>query len=357
MASSTTEADDRAAQHVLVALPVPLEKARAEQWEIRYGPTVGAKGTMGELLDSKTMDIVDLAYIIKRRPSPAKVAAALTLLAHQLGEPQTIKNALRYGPKVLGDNKYLEEQQYSSIFTAFIYGALGAFVVVGLSLTFLWNAAQRVFGGEYWLVTATALLIVLIGLVLPIGWYARRKWTQELANFRAYRDGREGEEWTVDAVRATLDSRWTAFRGVKLPGRKSDIDLVLIGPPGVWALEIKSYNARIRVQGSKWEYLKGAKWRSLDGNPVGQVRTNAQQLRYFLEEHGVKLHVNAAVLITTPQQVSNFGPTDEPVWLSYEIENQLNQLNNQPQSLIEAERERAIAGLTKTVDGADRRVQ
>ena len=309
---------------------------------------------MGELLDSKQMDIVNLAYIIKVGQYPSKRAAAITLLAHQLGQPQTVENAVRYGPTVLGDSKYLEEQQYDSMMRALFYGFVPVLILAFVLIDVARTAIQRITQGEPWLLTVLLALVSALIFAVPLGWFARRKWKQELDRYRNYRDGREGEEWVTDTVRAALDNRWTVFRGVRLPGRQDDVDLVLVGPSGVWAFETKAYKVSVRVRDKKWEYLRGSTWHSLDGDPVAQVRRNAVQLRSYLEQYGVRAYVNAAVVLTEPQQVSNIGPTDEPIWLHFDVENQLMRLNSSPSNFADEVKERAIAALSKVVDLSDK---
>jgi hypothetical protein len=309
---------------------------------------------MGELLDTHRMDIVDLAYVIRSGQYPSKKAAAITLLAHQLGRPQTLERAMQYGPRVLGDSKYLEEQQYDSMLWAFVYGFVPPFVAVTILLSIAQAATWRYLDGKPWLLTDTITVLLAVLFTVIASWYARKRWNQEIEKFRSHRDGREGEEWATDAVRSALDNRWTVFRGLRLPGRKEDIDLVLVGPAGVWALEIKAYRPPVRVLDKKWEYLRGNSWHSLDGNPVAQVRNNAVQLRSRLEQYGIRTHVNAAVVLARPQQVSNFGPTDEPIWFHYDLENQLARLNAMQENLTDDAVKAAATALTKVVDTSNK---
>jgi hypothetical protein len=296
------------------------------------------------------MDIVDLAYIIRSGQYPSKKAAAIALLAHQLGQPQTLESARRFGPKVIGDNKYLEEQQYDSMMRALFYGFVPMLILAFVALDIAHTAIQKIVQGEPWLLTILLALVSALILAIPLGWFARSKWKQELDRYRNYRDGREGEEWVTETVRATLDNRWTVFRGVRLPGHREDIDLVLAGPAGVWALEVKAFKTSVRVREKKWEYLRGSKWHSLDNDPVAQARKNAVHLRFYLEQYGIRAYVNAAVVLTEPQQQSNFGPTEEPVWLHFEVENQLTRLNDLPPTQADQVKEKVVAAVSKVVD-------
>jgi hypothetical protein len=335
---------------IVINPPVPMEIARQEKWTVYRGPNAGAQGTMGELLDTNRMDIVDLAYVIRGGQYPSKKAAAITLLAHELGQPQTVQSAMRYGPTVLGDNNYLEEQQYDSMLRAFVFGFVPPFVAATILLVLAQSAGRRYLQGEPWLLTDTISVLSTLIFTMATLWYARRKWNQNIELFRSFRDGREGEEWVTDTVRAALDNRWTVFRGVRLPGRKADIDLVLVGPAGVWALETKAYKAPVRVHDNKWEYFRGSTWHALDGDPVAQVRKNAVQLRSYLEQYGIRTYVNAVVVLTKPQEVSNFGPTGEPIWLHFDVENQLARVNKLPATLTDEAKEKAIAALSKVLD-------
>jgi hypothetical protein len=236
-----------------------------------------------------------------------------------------------------------------------LYGFIGLVGAAIIVLSIGWTAVERITEGQQWTLTIALALFSALLLVLPLSWYVRRKWNQELANFRTHRAGREGEEWVTDTVRATLDNRWTVFRSSILPGRRDDIDLVLVGPAGVWALEIKAYNTPVRVHNAKWEYMRGNTWHTVDSDPITQARKNAQRLRYYLEEHGIRTHVNAAVVLAEPQQISNFGPTGEPVWLQYDIENQLTRLNTMSAILPDSEVAKVSAAVTKVVDSESQR--
>ncbi len=100
-----------------------------------------------------------------------------------------------------------------------------------------------------------------------------------------YRQGLDGEEATAKALQQHLDNRWTFFRNIVLPGNRSDIDGVLVGPAGVFVLEIKSYSGRFRNRGDQWwwrRYQPG--WQRLSGNPLRQARGNAARLGEYLHK-------------------------------------------------------------------------
>src|SRR5207244_2989712 len=124
-----------------------------------------------------------------------------------------------------------------------------------------------------------------------------------------------------------------------------DIDVVLVGPPGVWVLEVKTYRSAIRVHDRTWERLAGSAWKPLDTDPVRQVRGNARDLRHFLERkpYDVTLHVNAVVVLAHPQRRENIGPADEPIWNYNEVRQNLAALNELDTLLSVKEREAIVA--------------
>ena len=77
--------------------------------------------------------------------------------------------------------------------------------------------------------------------------------------------GIQGEKMVVEAL-APLDNSYVLINDVLLPERKGNIDHILVGPNGVFAIETKSY---------KWHYLNRF--------PIRQAICSAVSLRYFLK--------------------------------------------------------------------------
>lgn len=100
----------------------------------------------------------------------------------------------------------------------------------------------------------------------------------------AYARGRAAEDRLAALLSKHLDSAWTLFRNVVLPGRPDDIDAVLLGPRGLYALEVKAYSGLYRNVGERWEYRHGRFWREADENPTAQALGNAARLRDYLRE-------------------------------------------------------------------------
>jgi hypothetical protein len=103
-----------------------------------------------------------------------------------------------------------------------------------------------------------------------------------------------------------LSDDWTLFRGYKNAG--GEIDHLLIGPGGVWAIEVKSSPYHIHVNGDKWTYDKYDKYDNYVGESGKltdrggrswgqQVTVPAAKLEDFLATQGLDVSVNGAVVV------------------------------------------------------------
>jgi hypothetical protein len=112
-----------------------------------------------------------------------------------------------------------------------------------------------------------------------------------------YQQGQDGEDMVVEQARQALDGKWTLFRNIVLPGRKApDLDIVIVGEPGVWLLEVKTLKGEYRNVGETWEYRAGRRWKSAAGNPSRQATNSAVALRDILRAEGVSTYVPAAIV-------------------------------------------------------------
>jgi len=100
---------------------------------------------------------------------------------------------------------------------------------------------------------------------------------------RNWHKGILGEKMVVEAL-TPLDNSYVLINDVVLPQRKGNIDHIIVGPNGVFAIETKSY---------KWHYLNRF--------PIRQTIRNAVSLRYFLKEHvQLDVFVHALLVSTSP---------------------------------------------------------
>ena len=74
--------------------------------------------------------------------------------------------------------------------------------------------------------------------------------------------GSAGELLIADRLGRALDDEWTLLRGYR--NRGGEIDHLLLGPRGLFAIEVKNQNARVNCHGDQWWSTKYDKY----GNPV-----------------------------------------------------------------------------------------
>ncbi|MBI5876096.1 MAG: NERD domain-containing protein [Chloroflexi bacterium] len=309
---------------VSIDLTMSEAEARATLWQGR-----GPREPMGRMLDSKQLDSNDLAWAIGHAYNPQVRAAARTLLALWIGKPATEKETERFGPEVIIGSHYLEEQETDNLTQFAFYAGFGYGVVAiggcafGLPLIALFIIS--VISGQPNAVLALELVAVLVvfgGVALEL----YRRMRRNALAFRSFRAGRKGEEAALEILRAALDNRWTIFRSLHVPGHQSDCDLILVGPSGVWLLEVKAYRGTLRVDGRRWERQTKRGWRTLEENPSDQVARNATRLNDFLQRQGIKRWIDTAIVLAEPQPISNLEGSEIPIWLLPQLENKVAKL-------------------------------
>ncbi|GAA5179215.1 hypothetical protein GCM10023322_08530 [Rugosimonospora acidiphila] len=94
-----------------------------------------------------------------------------------------------------------------------------------------------------------------------------------------------------------LPDAWVMLRGYR--NRRGEADHVLVGPQGVWVIEVKLRRVRLHVNGDEWRYEKLDRW----GNPVESGwatdrsgRSWARQASDVAEDLAAWLHRNHHVL-------------------------------------------------------------
>jgi hypothetical protein len=290
-----------------------VEQARAVRWPFRPFKDQ----SMGALVDTRQLGVGNLAYAIENAWDERVRQAAVVLMAVRLSqviqEPPPPVGPLKV---VSAGRSYSERRQF--VWTFALGTMIGAIGVLCLLLAALVVRALASASDSSALKGAASpagivVLLILVALTVGVGWPTKRLLDLALKKLErqieSYRIGQEGEEEVVEALRQSLDGNWTLFRNVTLPGRnKADIDLVLVGPPGVWALEVKTLSGEYRNIGEQWKYRAGNRWRLLSKNPSRQVHQNATRLSRFLREDGVRQWVTPAVAWanrTSPLSVKN----------------------------------------------------
>lgn len=197
----------------------------------------------------------------------------------------------------------------------------------------------------------------LIGFIIVIGGFFLLIWFSDFAfnqitkrldkKIELYRLGQEGEDTVVQSILQVLDGNWHLFRNVSLPGgNKGDLDLVLVGPPGAWVLEVKNYRGEFRNIGENWEMRQGRKWKKAFKSPSKQSFNNALRLANFLKADKVNIFVNAAVVWANPDSSLTVENPSVAVWQYDRVSDELGNIW-QVEKLVAEERKKISDKLSK----------
>jgi hypothetical protein len=122
--------------------------------------------------------------------------------------------------------------------------------------------------------------------------------------------GTYGEQLTADELGRVLGDDWTLLRGYR--NRRGEIDHLLIGPGGLFAIESKYHNAAISCTGDGWWSAPYDKYGNRVGpaepltdrrgrSPSQQLNQPADELEDFLRSRGHPAVFQRVVLLNHPR--------------------------------------------------------
>lgn len=197
--------------------------------------------------------------------------------------------------KVFGASTYLiEEEKRARRIASFLKPLAPAFLAMA---AVGWILVAAGLGGRF-LPNGVLQAMVGVASLLGLGAYmlpdSADSFKQRADNFAR---GLEGEEIITEKLAEKLDDSWTLFRSVILPGRKDDIDAVLVGKTGVYALEIKNYSRPYRNKEWYWDRrISQGRWVKAKGNPSRQAQDNAERLNQWFQKKGVDVAAEPRVV-------------------------------------------------------------
>jgi Nuclease-related domain len=120
------------------------------------------------------------------------------------------------------------------------------------------------------------------------------------------RAGIAGEQLVAAELGRALGDEWTLLRGYR--NRRGEIDQLLLGPRGLFAIEVKNINATVHVSGDLWHADKYDNYGNLveqrpitdrrGRSPSEQLNESADELQRFLRERGQPTAVQRVVVLT-----------------------------------------------------------
>ena len=132
------------------------------------------------------------------------------------------------------------------------------------------------------------------------------------------RAGIAGEQLVATELGRALDDDWTLLRGYR--NRRGEIDHLLLGPKGLFAIEVKNINATVSIDGDRWRADKYDNYGNLveqrevadrkGRSPSEQLNDSAGELERFLHERGQRVTVQRVVVLT--HRRSRVGPRRHP---------------------------------------------
>jgi hypothetical protein len=128
--------------------------------------------------------------------------------------------------------------------------------------------------------------------------------------------GVTGEQVVMTELGRFLDDDWTLLRGYR--NRHGEIDHLLLGPRGLFAIEVKHRNATVHVHGDTWHFDKYDRYGNLveqglitdrrGRSPSVQLNESASELEQFLRSRGQPVRAERIVVLTHPR--SQLGTTE-----------------------------------------------
>jgi Nuclease-related domain len=118
--------------------------------------------------------------------------------------------------------------------------------------------------------------------------------------------GIAGEQLVAVELGRALGDDWTLLRGYR--NRRGEIDHLLLGPRGLFAIEVKNINATVQIDGDRWRADKYDNYGNLveqrpitdrkGRSPSEQLNESASELERFLHERGQRVTVRRVVVLT-----------------------------------------------------------
>jgi hypothetical protein len=142
--------------------------------------------------------------------------------------------------------------------------------------------------------------------------------------------GREGEDKVARYIEERLDGRWTMFRNLDLPDKKGDVDIALVGPGGIFALEVKTYTGSFRVEnGRYYKKTRMGHTARMQRGPGAQARTNAIRLCNHLKDNGIIRgnSVTPVVVLSQDTSIEVISAATE-IWTPEDITSRLTHLRS-----------------------------
>ena len=338
-------------------IPLALDRAKTMVWP--FSPYKGE--SMGSLVYEKKISLKDLGFAIENAWDPKVRDAAIALSAIRMNqivkEPQPPKGHVSVFSKgrSFSARRQFQIVQGQGIILGFALG-IGIYMLVS---RIFWQptpqsslALADILASLEGVMALIVVFAILIGTMLLLLFTVDHSIKELDKKVELYRKGEEGEERVADVIKRALNGEWSLFRNVTIPGQRSgDMDAVLVGPTGVWILEIKTLSGKFKNTGEMWQCLNGNKWEQMKGNPSVQARKNALRLKNLFQADHVSLFVKPAVIWANPESPLGVENPTVAVWAMDRLEEELGNIQ-EGKEISDPDRKKICDKLTKLVERA-----
>jgi hypothetical protein len=198
--------------------------------------------------------------------------------------------------------KYLEKQAQKSLFLAILcIAALSIMVLISLP-----KLPTRIDLGNY----EAAFVLAMVFPIAGMWYYWRRYHTSKM--------GSTGENMVTQVLKSKLGDEYYLIDDVLYVndrGNKENIDHVVLGPNGIFAIETKHYSGKVTCRGSYWQVPF-----PFGRSPSTQAKSNAYWVNKAIKVSGIsealKVWVEPIVVFSNPDvELDVMNPEVEVVTL------------------------------------------
>lgn len=121
--------------------------------------------------------------------------------------------------------------------------------------------------------------------------------------------GMTGENMVAAELGAALADEWALLRGYR--NRRGEIDHILLGPQGMFTIEVKHRNATVDIDGDQWQFAKYDRYGNVvdqgritdrrGRSPSVQLNEPTADLERFLSSRGQPVRARRVVILTHPR--------------------------------------------------------
>ena len=106
------------------------------------------------------------------------------------------------------------------------------------------------------------------------------------------------QETAIQTLQKGLDNRFLMLRGLVLPGLEPPAPLILVGPPGIWLIEVNANKGVFRAVDDQWEEMDNQtrKYQLARVNLPARVASQAHMVTAVLADRGLEVETIEPVI-------------------------------------------------------------